>query len=312
MKWVTYDSDGTDRLGLVLDSEIHGLADGIPLVDLLGDDGERLAEAGQDATDNPVEVRPLADATLRSPLQPPSIRDFLCFLEHLRNCRKAADLGELDEGWQQIPAFYFSNTAGVIGSGEQVPISPGSERFDFELEAAAVIGKAGSDLDPDTAAAHIAGYTILCDWSARDLQVAEMKLGLGPAKGKDSRNSLGPAFVTADEFAPYASGNAFAVQMSAHVNDEYVGGGSMDQMDWSWGEIASYASRGTTLRPGDVLGSGTVPTGCLLEHLGLHGQEKFRGWLQPGDRVRLEIDHIGALEHEIVAGPPVHRLRTGF
>lgn len=312
MKWVTYDAEGTDRLGLVVDDEIRGLAEGLSLLDLLGDDGERIAEAGQEATSNPSDVRAFAGATLRAPLQPPSIRDFLCFLEHLRNCRKAADMGDLDEGWQQIPAFYFSNTAGVIGSGEQVPISPGSERFDFELEAAAVIGKPGSDLDPGTAADHIAGYTILCDWSARDLQVAEMKLGLGPAKGKDSRNSLGPAFVTADEFAPYASGNSFAVDMRVSVNDEHVGGGSMDQMDWSWGEIAAYASRGTRLRPGDVLGSGTVPTGCLLEHLGLQGAADFRGWLKPGDRVRLVIDHIGALEHEIVAGPSVHRLRTGF
>ncbi len=312
MKWVTYDADGTDRLGLVVDDEIRGLGEGVRLVDLLGDDGDRLAQAGQDATDSPADVRPLAGATLRAPLQPTSIRDFLCFLEHLRNCRRAADLGALDEAWQQIPAFYFSNTAGVIGSGEQVPISPGSDRFDFELEAAAVIGKPGSDLDPEPAAEHIAGYTILCDWSARDLQAAEMKLGLGPAKGKDSRNSLGPAFVTADEFAPYASGNSFAVQMRVSVNGEHVGGGSMDQMDWSWGEIVAYASRGTTLRTGDVLGSGTVPTGCLLEHLGLQGEENFRGWLKPGDRVRLEIDHIGALEHEIVAGPSVHRLRTGF
>lgn len=312
-KWVTYDADGTDRLGLVVDDErILGLGDGVTLLDLLGDDGERLAAAADDVRRSPADERPLAGATLRAPLQPPSIRDFLCFLQHLRNCRKAADLGPLDEGWEQFPAFYFSNTAGVIGSGEPVPISPGSERFDFELEAAAVIGRGGSDLDPEKAAEHIAGYTVLCDWSARDLQVQEMRLGLGPAKGKDSRNSLGPAFVTADEFAPHASKRSFAVDMRVFVNDEHVGGGSMDQMDWSWGEIVAYASRGTTLRPGEVFGSGTVPTGCLLEDLGLKGPEGFRGWLAPGDRVRLEIDHIGALEHEIVAGPAVHRLRTGF
>lgn len=312
MKWVTYDDGGTDRLGLVVEEEIRGLADGIRLIDLLGDDGERLAEAGEQARRSPADVRRYAGARLRPPLQPPSIRDFLTFLQHLLNCRKGADLGALDQAWQEIPAFYFSNTAGVIGSGEQVPISPGSERFDFELEAAAIIGRPGSDLDPATAAEHIAGYTILCDWSARDLQVHEMKLGLGPAKGKDSRNSLGPAFVTADEFAPHASKKSFAVDMSVFVNDERVGGGSMDQMDWTWGEVVSYASRGTTLRTGDVLGSGTVPTGCLLEELGLKGEEGFRGWLSPGDRVRLHIDHIGDLEHEIVAGPPVHRLHTGF
>lgn len=312
MKWVTYDDHGQERVGLVVDEQIHGLPDGVRLVDLLGDDGEKLAAAAADAQADPVGVTPLAGAALRAPLQPPSIRDFLTFLQHLRNCRKGADLGPLDKAWEEVPAFYFSNTAGVIGTGEPVPVSPGSERFDFELEVGAIIGKGGSDLDPVTAAGHIAGFTILCDWSARDLQVHEMRLGLGPAKGKDSRNSLGPAMVTMDEFAPYASGGSFDVEMSVSVNGEHVGGGSMAQMDWSWGEIVAYASRGTTLRPGEVLGSGTVPTGCLLEHLGLNGEANFRGWLKPGDRVRLEIEHIGALEHEIVAGPPVHRLRTGF
>jgi 2-keto-4-pentenoate hydratase/2-oxohepta-3-ene-1,7-dioic acid hydratase in catechol pathway len=201
----------------------------------------------------------------------------------------------------------------VIGPNEPVAISPGSERFDYELEVAAVVGRGGSDLDPETAADHIAGYTIFCDWSARDLQVHEMKLGLGPAKGKDSATSLGPAFVTADELAPYASGNSFKLDMRVYVNDEETGGGSMDQMDWSWGEVLAYASRGTQLNPGDVIGSGTVPTGCLFEHFSLSGGgDGFRGWLKPGDRVRLWIEQIGEIEHEVVAGPPVHRLRTGF
>ena len=275
-----------------------------------------MQQAAQRAAESPEDVRPLAGATLRAPLQPPSMRDFLCFLQHMRNCR--AGLGAaagLDPEWEQIPAFYFTNPAAVIGPHDRVAISPGSERFDFELEVAAVIGRAGSDLDPATAADHIAGFTIFCDWSARDLQAREMRLNLGPAKGKDGATTLGPAFVTADELAPYASGNAYALDMRVFVNDEEVGGGSMDQMDWSWGEVVAYASRGTTLRPGDVLGSGTVPTGCLFEHFSLSGGdagEGFRGWLKPGDRVRMRVDQIGEIENEVVAGAPVHRLRTGF
>jgi 2-keto-4-pentenoate hydratase/2-oxohepta-3-ene-1,7-dioic acid hydratase in catechol pathway len=311
MRWVTYDGGGSDRLGLIVGDQIHGLEPGPTLMDLLGDDGTRLREAGERATDSPADVRPLEGAVLRAPLKPTSMRDFLCFLQHLRNCR--AGLGTpLDEAWEQIPAFYFTNPAAVIGPHDKVAIAPGSERFDFELEVAAVVGRGGSDLDPETAADHIAGYTIFCDWSARDLQVHEMKLGLGPAKGKDSATTLGPAFVTADELAPFASGNSFKLDMRVYVNDEEVGGGSMDQMDWSWGEVLAYASRGTTLNPGDVIGSGTVPTGCLFEHFSLSGGDGFRGWLEPGDRVRLWIEQIGEIENEVVAGPPVHRLRTGF
>lgn len=267
-----------------------------------------MAGTAPPALDDPVAVQ---DVMLLAPVRRPgAFRDFMAFEQHVATARARRGL-PMDPDWYQLPVFYFTNPHVILGPDEELT-EPATEQLDFELEVAAVIGRDCADVTPEQAVQAIAGYTIFNDFSARDLQAREMRLGLGPAKGKDSRNSLGPAFVTADEFAPYASGNAFAVQMSAHVNDEYVGGGSMDQMDWSWGEIASYASRGTTLRPGDVLGSGTVPTGCLLEHLGLHGQEKFRGWLQPGDRVRLEIDHIGALEHEIVAGPPVHRLRTGF
>ncbi|GAB3311492.1 hypothetical protein GCM10027451_23490 [Geodermatophilus aquaeductus] len=316
MRWVTYDADGTDRIGLVVDDRIHGLAAGTTLVDLLGDDGSRLREAGERATSSPEDVRPFDGAVLRAPLQPPAMRDFLCFLQHMRNCR--AGLGaaaQLDREWEQIPAFYFTNPVAVIGPHDPVPVPPGCERFDFELEVAAVIGRAGSDLDPATAADHVAGYTIFNDWSARDLQAREMRLNLGPAKGKDSSTTLGPVFVTADELAPHASGNSFALDMRVWVNDEEVGGGPMDQMDWSWGEIVAYASRGTTLRPGDVLGSGTVPTGCLFEHFSMSGGdagEGFRGWLKPGDRVRMRVEGIGEIENEVVPGPAVHLLRTGF
>ncbi|MEX2659015.1 MAG: fumarylacetoacetate hydrolase family protein, partial [Acidimicrobiales bacterium] len=264
MRWVTYrKTDGTERAGLVLEGTIHGLAPGIRVIDLLGDDGAAMAGAASTATDAPAEVLDLDGADLSAPVRPPQVRDFLTFLDHLRNARAGADT---DPAWDEIPGFYFSNSAAVVGPYDPVAISPGSSWFDYELEVAAIIGKAGSDLHPDEAADHIAGFTILCDWSARDLQRREMKLGLGPAKGKDGASTLGPMLVTKDELEPHRRGTSYHLEMQGFVNDELISHGWMDQMDWSWGEMLSYASRGTTLQPGEAIGSGTVPTGCLLEH----------------------------------------------
>ncbi len=312
MRWVTYRStDGTERAGLVIDGRIHGLAPGTSVIDLLGDDGQRMAEAASRATDDPGEVIDLAGANLSAPVQPPQLRDFLTFLDHLRNVQAAAQIA-LDPAWEEIPAFYFANVAAVIGPYDDVPISPGSEWFDYELEVAAIIGKEGSDLHPEEADDHIVGFTIFCDWSARDLQRYEMKLSLGPSKGKDSANTLGPMLVTKDELEPYRSENSYHLEMKGFVNDELMSHGWMDQMDWSWGEIVSYASRGTRVLPGDAICSGTVPTGCLFEHFAAKGPDDFGGWLKPGDVVRLEVQELGATRQEVLPAPPVHRLRTGF
>jgi 2-keto-4-pentenoate hydratase/2-oxohepta-3-ene-1,7-dioic acid hydratase in catechol pathway len=304
-------TDGNERAGLVMDGKIHGLAPGSTVLELLGDDGDRLDRAAERARETPTEVVDLDGAELGPPVRPRQIRDFLTFLDHLRNAQSAAGI-ELDKAWEEIPAFYFSNTAAVVGPYDPVAISPGSERFDYELEVAAIIGKAGSDLHPDEADSHIAGFMIFNDWSARDLQMYEMKLSLGPAKGKDGANTLGPALVTKDELEPYRQGNSYHLEMKGFVNDELVSNGWMDQMDWSWGEIVAYASRGTTVLPGDAICSGTVPTGCLIEHFAVGGPDKFRGWLQPGDVVRLEVDQLGTTRQEVLPAPPVHRLRTGF
>lgn len=307
MRWVMYDASGVDRLGLIVDEDqIHGLHPDLSLVGLLRDGDERMHAAASEAISDPHDVRPLDGAILRAPLQPPSIRDFVGFLDHLKNALRGRPL---DGTWQERPGFYFSNVAAVIGPLEPVPVPPGSSMFDFELEVGAVIGRGGSDLHPDTAAGHIAGYLIFCDWSARDLQLAEGPLMLGPAKGKDSANTLGPVFVSADELEPWRRGTSFHLEMEAWVNDARVGHGYLDQMDWSFGELAAYASRGTRLVPGDVLGSGTVPTGCLLERFALDA-EGFRGWLQPGDSVRLTVEQLGTLTQEIVESrSPVHALR---
>jgi 2-keto-4-pentenoate hydratase/2-oxohepta-3-ene-1,7-dioic acid hydratase (catechol pathway) len=188
MRWATYRSptDGADHPGVLHDGALHGLRGTERLLDLLGDRGERLAAAAERAVADPLDVLGESDAVLRAPIPvPPSIRDFMAFEEHVVTSMRAIGQ-ELDPDWYEIPVFYFTNPAAVLGPHDDVPVSPGSAMFDYELEVAAVVGDSGSDLDPDEALAHIAGYTILCDWSARDRQMREMRLGLGPAKGKDT------------------------------------------------------------------------------------------------------------------------------
>ncbi|MBC3191120.1 fumarylacetoacetate hydrolase family protein [Pseudonocardia sp. C8] len=309
MRFVTYASAaGDDRVGLVDGDRVHGLEPGVTLLGLLESDG--LDAAGERAQADPVETVDLDGLTLRAPLEPRSIRDCMGFLQHLRNCSAASDL-ELDERHHQFPVFYFSNPAAVVGPYDEVPISPNCRRFDYELEIAAVIGKPGATIPLDRAEEHIAGYMLLCDWSGRDLQMNEMALRLGPAKGKDGANTLGPMLVTPDEIEPFRSKNAFALNMTGYVNGELVSEGSWDTVDWGFPDMITYTSRGTRLRPGDVIGSGTVPTGCLFEHFAMD-PDGFRGWLQPGDEVRLVVERLGELRQRIVPGVPAEPLSSGY
>jgi len=296
VRWVTYRGSDGERVGLVSNDEILGGRPGVALAELLRRDGG-LERAAEDIGRAPDERVPVDGADLAAPLVPHQIRDCLCFLDHLRNARGTSDLEPI---WDEIPGFYFSNVAAVVGPYDPVRVSPGCEMFDFELEIGAVIGRAVSDADPADAADAIVGFMILCDWSSRDIQLHEMNLGLGPAKGKDGANTLGPALVTIDELEPHRAGGSFDIGMRAFVNGDLVGAGNMSQMDWSWGQIVAYTSRGTRLVPGDVLGSGTVPTGCLLEHFRTSTADEFRGWLEPGDVVRLEVDQLGHTEQRVV------------
>ncbi|HUY64522.1 MAG TPA: fumarylacetoacetate hydrolase family protein [Acidimicrobiales bacterium] len=304
MRWCTYaSSDGTDRLGLVEGTRVLGLEAGVRLVDLLGDDGDRLRTTAASARTRPAEELEMDGLMLRAPIAvPPSVRDFLSFEGHIRNTRG----DPVDPGWYEQPVFYFSNPAGVIGPHDDVAIAPGSSEWDYELEVAAVVGRPGSDLTADEAESHIAGYMVMCDFSARDLQRREMAQGLGPAKGKDSATSFGPVMVTPDELEPRRSRRAFDLAMDVSVNGRHAGGGSLDDLYWSFGDMVAYASRGTTVRPGDIIGSGTVGTGCILEHRRL-GRDV--GWLSPGDVVELEVELIGTLRHRVRAGRPAVALR---
>ncbi|WP_200846005.1 fumarylacetoacetate hydrolase family protein [Mycolicibacterium vanbaalenii] len=306
---MTYASpSGDDRVGVVDGSMLYGFPAGLSLLDVL-DRGELLSDGGR-AKDSPSESIGLEDVTLRAPLQPRSIRDCAGFLQHLRNVSSAADM-PVDDRHEKFPPFYFTNPGAVIGPYSDVPMAPDSTMFDYELEIAAVIGKAGSTIPLAQAEDYIAGYMLFCDWSARDLQMNEMPLRLGPAKGKDTANTLGPMLVTPDELEPYRKGRAFDLAMTGHVNGDLVSQGRWSSIDWGFPDMITYASRGTTLRVGDVIGSGTVESGCLFEHYCVD-PENFRGWLRPGDEVRLAVEHIGELRQRVVEGVTAERLSSGY
>ena len=230
-----------------------------------------LREGGDDVSEHA-----LADVRLKAPIpRPPSVRDFYAFERHVATARAQRGL-EMAPEWYKIPVFYFSNPAAVVGPNDEITFPPESSQWDYELEAAAVVGRHGD----------IAGFTILNDWSVRDLQKMEMAVGLGPAKGKDFATSLGPVLVTPDELED------LSLEMVARVNGEERSRGSLGEMHWSWEQLRQHAARNTRLQVGDVLGSGTVGTGCILEHA--DGR-----WLQPGDVVELEIEGIGVLANRV-------------
>ena len=211
--------------------------------------------------------------------RPPSIRDFMAFEEHVRNARAVTGRGDVPEAWYEAPRFYFSNPAAVYRDGDDVPKPADTAALDYELELACVIGVDGQ---PE-------GFTIMNDWSARDLQAREMQVGLGPAKGKDFATSLGPVLVSADEMPA-----GLAMRAVTRVNGEVRTESSTGGMHFSWDELLEAAARNTPgLVCGDVLGSGTVGRGCILEH----GDGR---WLQPGDVVELEVEGIGVLRNRVV------------
>src|ERR1700677_1540985 len=294
MRWLTFrDGDG-ERSGVLSGDAIHVLPAGVTLLELIGYGADGLREVGEDALRSAPTVR-LDQVSLAAPIpRPPSIRDSLCFLDHMRNCQAAMGGGRvLKDAWYRIPAFYFACPSTVLGPCDDAPMAPGSVWQDFELEIAAVIGTAGKDLSVADAERSIVGYMIFNDWSARDLQQLEGQLAIGQAKGKDSGVTLGPYLVTPDELEPYRRDDKLSLYATALVNDEVIGSGSTAQMDWSFAEIIAYASRGVMLNPGDVFGSGTVPTCTLVEHLDPTAPESFRGWLHDGDVVTLRVEGLG-------------------
>jgi fumarylacetoacetate (FAA) hydrolase len=241
----------------------------------------------------------LNEVTLLSPIpEPPTLRDFYAFEQHVKTARALRGLGMIPE-WYEIPTFYFSNTSEIYGPDEPVPYPVGSQELDIELEIACVIGREGKDIPVEEAADYIAGYTIMNDWSARDFQRKDMKLNLGPGKGKDFATSIGPWLVTPDELASRRTGSGaserYDMTMIARVNGKEISRGNFNQIYYSFPQMIAYASRNARLRIGDVIGSGTVGTGCILE-LGT----EVHPWFQRGDTIELEIEGIGILRNQIV------------
>ncbi|MFN2483487.1 MAG: fumarylacetoacetate hydrolase family protein [Candidatus Limnocylindria bacterium] len=231
-------------------------------------------------------------------LEPPSLRDFYVFEEHVGTMWKRRG-GEIPEAWFRIPIFYFSNTSEIRGPDEPVWAPPGCEELDYELEVAAVVDTPAADLEADRAEEAIGGYTIFNDWSARDLQREETTVRLGPAKGKDFASSIGPWIVTPDELADARAGRGYDLTMTAGVNGVETSRGTWASARYSFGEMLARASAGVRLRPGDVIGSGTVGTGCLLEVK----DATIGRFLQPGDAVTLAIERLGELANPVIERP---------
>ena len=237
---------------------------------------------------------------MRSPVPPvASIRDFYAFEQHVMTCRRHRGLG-MAEGWYQVPVFYFSNSANVVQHEQEVYAPRGCNELDYELELACVIGRKARDLPADDRALEaVAGFTIMNDWSARDLQRLEMSVGLGPSKGKDFATSLGPLIVGMDELADCYRDGRLHLEMTATVGGRLLSRGNSGSMYWTWPQLLAHASRDATLSPGDMLGSGTVGTGCILEL----SPEAAGGWLKPGDLVELSIERLGTLRNRVVPHP---------
>lgn len=305
MRWVTYTTieNPSPRAGLLSDGNVLG-AGSVSLLALLSEGNAKLAEHAERVASQPSEHLSLADVSLQPPIPtPPSVRDFMSFEEHTRN--SLAAIGKEVPGiWYEQPVFYFSNPASMQSHRSAVEISPGSRWFDYELEVAAVIGLPGRDIAVDSATDHIAGLVLLCDWTARDLQGREMKVGLGPTKGKDSATSLGPWLVTLDDLQDDRLGGGYNLAMTALVNGAPYSSGNLSDLFWSFEQMVAYASRGTELASGDIIGSGTVGTGAIVELAGLHGLAQYP-WLRAGDRVDLHCEKLGGIASTVHPARPV-------
>ncbi len=244
----------------------------------------------------PRTLKNLDETRLHPPIpRPPLLRDFYAFEEHVKAARARRGL-QIPQEWYDFPAFYYSNPGKVYGPEDEVPRPSYTKALDYELEVACVLGKTGIDVSEDEAESFIAGYSIMNDWSARDVQEKEMKIGLGPAKAKDFATSLGPWIVTPDELQDKrASGGRFDLTMRARVNGKQLSNGNMRTIHWTFPQMIARASQSVELHAGEVFGSGTVGTGSILE-LG----PEVHHWLNPGDVVELEIERLGTLRNRII------------
>lgn len=253
---------------------------------------------------------PWAAVRALSPVRRPvSLRDGYAFRQHVETARRNRGLDMIPE-FDQFPVFYFSNALAVTGPGPIYVEPRHLEKLDYELEVAILIGRSGRNLSAAQADTYIFGYMLMNDWSARSLQMEEMKLNLGPAKGKDFATSLGPWVVTPDELEPYRTapppghiGATYKIALQAELNNTPISYGYLSDMSWTFAEILERVSYGVEILPGEVIGSGTVGTGCLLEINGTRRREDPHApetWLKPGDEVLLVGQELGFLHNTIL------------
>jgi len=321
MKLVSYSLNKATHLGVVIADQLYALA---KLVSGVPDEMIAFLQLGEQVRaeiaakiakrkDADLQVAAVEGYQLLAPVpRPTSCRDGYAFRQHVAAARRNRGV-EMIKEFDQYPIFYFTNHLSIQGPGPVLCMPDHFEQLDFELEIAIVIGKEGRNIRAEEADEYVGGFTIMNDMSARKLQMEEMLLNLGPAKGKDFATCIGPWLVTPDELAhckvPAKAGhvgNQYNLSMQCWVNDTLVSSGNVRDMDWTFAEIIERCSYGVTLYPGDVIGSGTVGTGCFLELNGtgkLHDPAYPVQWLQAGDTVKMAIDGLGVLENTIMAEP---------
>ena len=319
MKLVSYLKAGEIQLGAIVHEGLYNLQsvnENLPknIIDFFQSSNDLIQQTEKQLSkiaDNSVRLEPVMDFTLLAPVpRPTSCRDGYAFRQHVESARRNRGV-EMIKEFDQYPIFYFTNHNAVQGPGDVYCMPDHFQQLDFELEVAIVIGKEGRNIKAKDADAYIAGFTIMNDLSARKLQMEEMLLNLGPAKGKDFSTVIGPWLVTPDELSAYLVpakqghvGNNYNLSMKCWVNDKLVSEGNVKDMDWTFAEIIERCSYGVTIFPGDVIGSGTVGTGCFLELNGtgkLHDPNYQPQWLQANDTVKMTIDGLGTLVNTIKA-----------
>ena len=319
MKLVSYLKAGEIQLGAIVNESLYNLQsvnENLPknIIDFFQLSNDLLVQTEKQLSkiaDKSLIIEPIKDFSLLAPVpRPISCRDGYAFRQHVESARRNRGV-EMIKEFDQYPIFYFTNHNAVQGPGDVYCMPDHFQQLDFELEVAIVIGKEGRNIKAKNADAYIAGFTIMNDLSARKLQMEEMLLNLGPAKGKDFSTVIGPWLVTPDELSAYLVpakqghvGNNYNLSMKCWVNDKLVSEGNVKDMDWTFAEIIERCSYGVTIFPGDVIGSGTVGTGCFLE---LNGTGKLNNpnyepqWLQANDTVKMTIDGLGTLVNTIKA-----------
>ena len=299
MKLASLRHDGA-TIGAVVDGDVvYPLPDGLSVGDLVRLGLERALHVGAQALAG--KAISFDQSRLELPYKPASIRDFVTFESHVEGVRKSIDHAVgIPEAWYDAPTYYFTNPHALYGPGQPVPKPALCHALDFEMEVGAVLGRGGTSLSEAEAKDAIFGYTVVNDWSARDLQSREMQVGLGPAKGKDFATSLGPWIVTADELEPFHDADGFLdLDCTAYVNGELIGHDRLAHMHWTFPQMIAYASRDSVVLAGDLLASGTTGGGgCLAELWGRNGTQTPPP-LQKGDLVSIEVEGLGPLAAQV-------------